>query len=112
MCGKTGDTVSATRSVKRAATGLLMALVIASAHPAIGQVTLGSPADPPSIGLGAGAFDITPNRHHHSSQTSAQLQGEYRFGDALWVVAPFVGLMGTSAGGFYGYAGFGFDINF
>ena len=79
---------------------------------AAAQVTFGSPTDPPSIGVGAGAFNINPNNKHRFSQTSAQLQGEYRFGDLLWIFAPFVGLMGTSAGGFYGYAGFGFDINF
>jgi lipid A 3-O-deacylase len=37
---------------------------------------------------------------------------EYRFGDLLWIVAPFVGVMGTGKGAFYGYGGFGFDINF
>jgi hypothetical protein len=75
-------------------------------------ITLGSPADPPSIGTGLGVFDITPERGRPAAARNAQLQGEYRFGDALWIVAPFVGLMGTSAGAFYGYAGFGFDVNF
>jgi lipid A 3-O-deacylase len=91
---------------------MLLALGLASMRPAAAQVTFGSPADPPSIALGAGAFDFLPNSGKKFSQTSAQLQGEYRFGDVLWVVAPFIGLMGTSAGAFYGYAGFGFDINF
>ena len=47
-----------------------------------------------------------------SCAKSTLLAGEYRFGDVLWIFAPFVGLMGTSAGAFYGYAGFGFDVNF
>jgi hypothetical protein len=38
--------------------------------------------------------------------------GEYRFGDVLWILAPFVGAFGTGKGAFYGYGGFGFDINF
>src|SRR5882724_4821946 len=100
------------RIISGAGTVLLVALGVAVARPAMAQITLGSPLDPPSIGVGAGAFDIIPNTKHRFSQTSAQLQGEYRFGDVLWIVAPFVGLMGTSAGGFYGYAGFGFDVNF
>lgn len=112
MRDKMGTNVQAKRCVKLAATVLLAALAIAAARPAAAQVTLGSPADPPSIGIGAGAFNISPNTKHRFSQTSAQLQSEYRFGDVLWIVAPFVGLMGTSTGGFYGYAGFGFDINF
>ena len=37
--------------------------------------------------------------------------GEYRFGDVLWIFAPFIGVMGTGKGAFYGYGGFGFDIN-
>ena len=36
----------------------------------------------------------------------------YRFGDQLWILAPFVGLSGTSDGGSYVFGGFGFDINF
>jgi lipid A 3-O-deacylase len=97
---------------------VLLASGIATAHPATAQiplgsfVTLGSPADPPSIGTGAGVFDIIPDRKKTNAARRAQLQGEYRFGDALWILAPFVGLMGTSAGAFYGYAGFGFDVNF
>jgi lipid A 3-O-deacylase len=95
----------------------VIAFGVAAPHPAPAQiplgsyVTLGSPADPPSIAPGAGVFDLNPNRKPGSGH-AAQLQGEYRFGDVLWIVAPFIGLMGTSAGAFYGYAGFGFDINF
>lgn len=97
---------------------LLLAFGISGAPPATAQiplgsfVTLGSPADPPSIGTGAGVFEINPNQKKTGAAREAQLQGEYRFGDVLWIFAPFVGLMGTSAGAFYGYAGFGFDVNF
>jgi lipid A 3-O-deacylase len=111
MRGHTGEVMIIKTCAIRAATALLAALAIGSADRANAQVTFGSPADPPSIGVGAGAFNISPSNHRFS-QTSAQLQGEYRLGDVLWIVAPFVGLMGTSAGGFYGYAGFGFDVNF
>jgi lipid A 3-O-deacylase len=100
-----------TNCAKQTVGVLLVALAVGYAGCAQAQVTFGSPADPPSIGIGAGAFNISPSNHAFS-RTSAQLQGEYRFGDLLWIVAPFAGLMGTSAGGFYGYAGFGFDVNF
>jgi hypothetical protein len=109
--GRTGEIMKIIVGVRHAAAGLLAALAIGSAHRADAQITFGSPSDPPSIGVGAGAFNISPSNHRFS-RTSAQVQGEYRFGDVLWIVAPFVGLMGTSAGGFYGYAGFGFDVNF
>jgi lipid A 3-O-deacylase len=108
-----GEDVNLSIFVKQARLPLmLLVLGTAFAHSATAQVTFGSPADPPSIGIGAGAFNFMPNKKHRFSETSAQLQGEYRFGDVLWIVAPFVGLMGTSAGGFYGYGGFGFDVNF
>jgi lipid A 3-O-deacylase len=91
---------------------------MAAASPAAAQIplgsfaTLGSPGDPPSIGTGAGVFNLNANTKKLNSVRAAQLQGEYRFGDVLWIVSPFVGLMGTSAGAFYGYAGFGFDVHF
>ena len=75
---------------------VLLAFGIAAAHPATAQiplgsfVTLGSPADPPSIGTGAGVFDIIPDRKKTNAAHRAQLQGEYRFGDVLWIFAPLL----------------------
>ena len=80
--------------------------------PATAQMSLGSPAEPPKLALGAGAFDITPSSSHKDSKTAGEFRAEYRFGDTLWFIAPFVGVSGTSDGAFYGYGGFGFDINF
>jgi lipid A 3-O-deacylase len=95
------------------ATLVLAGVLVAGlmARPAAAQVTFGSPADPPRIALGIGAFDITPNRHK-DSQTAAEFRGEYRFGDVVWLLSPFVGASGTSDGAFYGYGGFGIDVNF
>jgi hypothetical protein len=92
--------------------GITVAATAEAQIPLGSFVSLGSPADSPSIGTGAGVFDINPDRKKPDARRDAQLQGEYRFGDVLWIIAPFVGLMGTSAGAFYGYAGFGFDVNF
>jgi hypothetical protein len=112
-----GESVSK-KSMSRLGVILLLAFCIATSPPATAQIalgsfaTLGSPPDPPSIATGAGVFDINPDRKKTDAARNAQLQGEYRFGDVAWIFAPFVGLMGTSAGAFYGYAGFGFDVNF
>ena len=92
-----------------AAIGVLLAGV--TLGPAAAQVTFGSPGDPPHIALGAGAFDITPS-HHKNSSTAAELRAEYRYGDVFWIISPFIGTAGTSDGAFYGYGGFGIDINF
>ena len=94
----------------RGALAALLALMLAGSARA--QVTLGSPSDPPRLALGAGAFDVTPSSSHPDSRTAAEFRGEYRFGDRLWFIAPFVGAMATSDGALYGYGGFGFDINF
>ncbi len=90
---------------------LIGGAILAGLRPAAAQVSLGSPTDPPRVALGAGAFDVTPS-HHSGSQTAAEFRGEYRFGDVVWIIAPFIGASVTSDGAFYGYGGFGFDINF
>ena len=89
---------------------LSLVLVARAASPAAAQMILGSPGDPPRVALGAGVFDITPGHGNHS-RTAAEVRGEYRFGDVAWIIAPFVGLSGTTDGAFYGYGGFGFDVN-
>jgi lipid A 3-O-deacylase len=77
------------------------------------QATITAPApnaaaassdDPSFVSLGAGAFDVLHNF------TAAELRGEYRFGQKLWIFKPFVGLMGTSDRAFYGYGGLLVDI--
>jgi len=97
--------------VDRAGIGLLIALGVASARPATAQISFGSPDDPPRVALGGGAFDVFPDNKKPGNGASGLALGEYRFGDVLWIVAPFVGAFGTGKGAFYGYGGFGFDIN-
>ena len=64
--GGLGESVS-DKSMSRLGVILLLAFSIAIVPPATAQialgsfVTLGSPADPPSIGTGAGVFDINPD---------------------------------------------------
>ena len=91
---------------------VMVALCGALTAPAMAQVTFGSPGDPPRLALGAGAFDITPSTSHKDSRTAGEFRGEYRFGDKLWILAPFVGASVTTDGAAYGYFGFGFDVNF
>ena len=104
----------ATDARRAARAAALLALTIigfcALADDGQAQITLGSPADPPRFALGAGAFDVTPSDSNHGG-TAAELRAEYRFGDVLWFISPFVGVSGTSDGAFYGFGGFGIDIN-
>ena len=90
----------------------MVALLVATAHPTAAQIAFGSPGDPPRIAIGGGAFDVLPNNVRPGSGGTGLALGEYRFGDVLWILAPFVGAFGTGKGAFYGYGGFGFDINF
>ena len=108
--------------VKAAASSVALASLLLAAGPAaaqvmgpdpipIGPITLGSPNDPPHIVFGAGAFDVLTNKNHPDSQTAGEVRGEYRFGDVLSIISPFIGASVTTKGGTYEYAGFGFDIN-
>jgi lipid A 3-O-deacylase len=99
------------RSANRTGMGILVALGFAAGHPAVAQVTFGSPADPPRIAIGGGVFDVLPDNRRPGNGRTGMALGEYRFGDVLWILAPFVGVLGTGQGSFYGYGGVGFDIN-
>jgi lipid A 3-O-deacylase len=95
-----------------AAAAIVLAAVALLARPAAAQITIGSPGDPPHLALGLGAFDVTPSNNIRRGGTAAEGRAEYRFGDVLGPIAPFIGVSGTSDSAFYGYGGFGFDINF
>jgi lipid A 3-O-deacylase len=97
----------------RAVAFVVLTIIAFVAHsvPSKAQLSVGSPADPQRIAVGAGAFDATPSASNRVG-TAAELRAEYRFGDVLWFVSPFIGVMGTSDAAFYGYGGFGVDVNF
>jgi lipid A 3-O-deacylase len=101
----------ATLGVREVLAALVVAAVAALPIPAAAQITFGSPSDPPRLALGAGAFDITPSSSHPDAKTAGEFRGEYRFGDVVWIISPFVGASVTTDGAFYGYGGFGFDVN-
>ena len=100
------------RAVNRVAMSSLVVLGITAARAAAAQVTFGSPGDPPRVALGGGAFDVLPDSKKQHAATVGMVGSEYRFGDEWWILSPFVGVMGTGQGAFYGYFGLGFDINF
>ena len=58
-----------------------------------------------------GAFDVLPDPIKPGHGVTGLALGEYRFGDVVWIVSPFIGAMGTGKGAVYTYVGFGFDIN-
>jgi lipid A 3-O-deacylase len=90
---------------------LLLALTVVGASTAAAQVSFGSPGDPPRIVLGGGAFDVLPDDKKPGHGTAGLVLSEYRFGDALWILSPFFGVMGTGKGAVYTYVGFGFDVH-
>jgi lipid A 3-O-deacylase len=96
---------------KYVAAAAVMAAAVFIVRPAAAQFSLGSPDGPPRLGLGAGAFDITPSNRPDAG-TQGAFRAEYHFGDMLWIISPMAGLDVTTKGGTYLYGGFGFDINF
>jgi lipid A 3-O-deacylase len=104
--------LSVTVAVRAAELVLLLALAILGMRPAAAQITFGSPGDPPRIVLGGGAFDVLPDDKKPGHGATGSAMGEYRFGDKLWILSPFIGVMGTGKGAVYTYVGFGFDIHF
>ncbi|MDA1099756.1 MAG: acyloxyacyl hydrolase [Proteobacteria bacterium] len=55
--------------------------------------------EPAFIAFSAGAFDVGKD------EAAAEGRLEYRSGTRIWIFKPFTGVMGTSDGGAYGYAG-------
>ncbi len=100
------------RGTSCARLGVLLMLAMITARSAAAQVSFGSPGDPPRVALGGGAFDLLPDTKKEHAATVGLMESEYRFGDVWWILSPFIGVMGTGQGAFYGYFGFGFDINF
>lgn len=103
-----GDRVTLARMAIRVA--LAAAWLWLGADAAMAQFTFGSPGEPPQLALGAGAFDITPSKSN-AGGTAGEVRAEYRFPSMPWPISPFIGVSGTSDGAFYGYGGFGIDIN-
>ncbi len=100
-------------AVRRAGLVAAVPLGLLAARPVAAQtVTFGSPGDPPRVALGGGVFDVLPDTKKPDAERVLMVGSEYQFGDLLWIFSPFVGVMGTVQGAFYGYFGFGFDINF
>jgi lipid A 3-O-deacylase len=89
----------------------MVAAILAPGGPARAQVSFGSPGAPPYISLEGGAWNALADTHKANSEPDAELRGEYHFGDVWWLISPFLGLSGTSQGEFYGYFGFGIDID-
>ena len=99
--------------LKYAGVAAAVLAIVCWARLAAAQITLGSPGDPPHIAFGAGAFDVTPSASNTHGGTAGEFRGEYRFGDVgWWFISPFLGASATTDGAFYGYGGFGFDVNF
>lgn len=62
---------------------------------------------PSYIDLGAGAFDI---QGHRESPTNPEGRVEFRYGQKFLYFGPLAGVLATTRGGVFGYAGFYTDI--
>ena len=63
--------------------------------------------DPAFLSVGAGYFDWNRQKNE-----AAEFRLEYRDDHKLWIFRPLAGLMGTSDGSVYGFAGIGVDVFF
>ncbi len=63
--------------------------------------------EPSYLDFAAGAFDI---QGHRESPTSGEARVEFRFGQKFLDIGPAAGLLVTTRGGVFGYAGFYADI--
>lgn len=85
--------------------GLVLAVCLVAA-PDI-AVADDSDSDPDQLAFGLGYFDIIKQR-----DGAAIFNLEYRSDKKLWVFKPQVGMIATSEGGFYAYAGIRLDVYF
>jgi hypothetical protein len=63
--------------------------------------------DPSFISFGGGYFDW-----NRQKDTAAEFRLEYRSADKLWIFKPLGGVMGTTDGAYYIFAGVGVDLYF
>tara|TARA_R110002072_G_scaffold7162_6_gene39400 strand:+ start:701 stop:1186 length:486 start_codon:yes stop_codon:yes gene_type:complete len=63
--------------------------------------------DPDFLTVAVGAFDLVQDHDQ-----AAEFRAEYRSDKKIWIVKPFIGVMGTTDSTFYGYGGFLTDIFF
>lgn len=63
--------------------------------------------DPAFLSIGAGYFDW-----NRQKDEAAEFRLEYRDDHKLWIFRPLAGIMGTSDGAVYGFAGVGVDVFF
>lgn len=87
----------------------LLALLVGLPRPASAQVRFGSPGGSARLAFAVGAFDMLPSARS-DRRTSAEFRTEYRFGQRLGPLTPFLGAQVTTDGAFYGFGGFGLDI--
>lgn len=82
---------------------LIAGLALAfSAAPA--QAADRSGEEPAFLRVGAGYFDV------FDDEDAGEFHLEYIFGEKLWLFTPMVGVMATTDGALYGYAGIRLDI--
>ena len=109
-------------SKRRPGIALMMAALFLISTPVIevtAQVVSEQPTDftvggigflgngPDMATIGAGGFNIINN---DGGDTAAELRLEYRYGGKWYSLGPMIGILGTSEGGVFGYAGLYTDM--
>ncbi len=69
------------------------------------QADAGRADDPDFLSVGGGYFDW-----NRQKAPAAEFRLEYRSDKKFWIFKPLGGIMATSDGAFYGYAGIGVDV--
>ena len=87
--------------------GLIKALALAAMVAAFFATGEARADDPDFLSIGVGYFDW-----NRQKDTAAEFRLEYRSDKKLWIFKPLAGVMATSDGAFYGFAGIGIDVFF
>ncbi|MCE2509645.1 MAG: acyloxyacyl hydrolase [Alphaproteobacteria bacterium] len=85
---------------------LLTAFCLFRPHPGVAQVLEVVDKEPAFIAFGGGLFDAL------DEDTTGQFNFEYRSNRRLWIFKPHGGLMVSTKGAVYGYAGLRIDLFF
>ncbi len=96
------DSMTHSKTFSVAALGAAVALAAVAAGPAPARAD-----DPAFVTVAGGWFDM-----NRQKAEAAEFRLEYRHDQKLWVFKPFGGVMGTSDGASYYYAGILMDIYF
>ena len=87
--------------------GVLKSLKIVVSCAVLAMPFSAEAADPDFLTVAVGAYDLVQDHDQ-----ALEFRAEYRSDKKIWIVKPFIGLMGTTDSTVYGYGGFLTDLFF